>query len=83
MPKTAVPKRPGPDRSPVYISDRNQLLAAALTAGYPTLDALANAVGVYRESLSKIANGHRPVTAQFEAKLREVLPDADKWLTSK
>lgn len=83
MPKTAVPKRPGPERSVSYISDRNQLLAAALTAGYPTLDALARAVGVHRESLSKIANGHRPVTAQFEAKLRELLPGGDVWLTKR
>lgn len=83
MPKTAVPKRPGPERSGTYISHRNRLLAAALTAGYPTLDALAQAAGVHRESLSKIANGHRPVTAQFEATLRELLPGDDAWLTKR
>lgn len=81
MPKTATRKRPGPEPSTRFITSRNALMAAALSAGFESFDALAQHVGIYRENLSKIANGHRPVSAAVEAKLREVLPDTDKWLT--
>lgn len=81
MPKTAVPKRPGPQPSARYVTSRNALLAAALSVNIPTLDVLAQEVGIYRENMSRIANGRMPVSARVEEKLRGLLPDVDKWLS--
>ena len=80
--KSRTPGRPGPKPSTTFVTSRNALLAAALSAGFDSFDALAQHVGIYRENMSKIANGWLPVSAQVEAKLREVLPDADKWLST-
>ena len=81
MPTTAVPKRPGPQPSTRVITSRNALLAAALSVDIPTLDALAQRVGVYREYFSLVANGRKPVSAGMEVKLRDILPNPDKWLS--
>ena len=76
-----VGARPGPIPSTQFISSRNALLAAALSVDIPTLDALAQRVGVYRPYFSLVANGKKPVSAEMEAKLRSILPDPAKWLS--
>lgn len=61
---------PQPITTPRRYVRRDQLLAAALTLGIPSIKALAELCDVTREELSRIANGKTPLSDSMEAKLR-------------